>query len=322
MISGEGSLFTLVRTPDGDRDAWLAQRRKGIGGSDVAAIMGLSPWRGAYEVWAEKSGLIESPDISDKPSVMWGNILEPVVGEHYADNHPDREVRRVNAVCQSIERPWAQASLDYEVKDPDLGWGILEIKTAGFRSAGEWDDGVPLFYLTQVTHYMDVTGRPFADVAVLIGGQDYREYRIMRDEDDIKSVHEAVDGFWSKVENGEAPDIDGSAGEAEALFRRYPSSKGDMLSPNETPQEVTDFIYYKELADSAKKRLNTASDALKEYIGDNRGVACGNRVITWSRGTKSSFDEKSFRNDHPELYDKYIKTKAANFGLRVNERKS
>lgn len=320
-VKGEGSLFTLVRTPDGDREAWLEQRRKGVGGSDVAAIMGLSPYRGAYEVWAEKLGLIEAPDISDKPAVIWGNILEPVVGEHYAENHPDREVRRLNAVCQSIERPWAQASLDYEVKDPELGWGVLEIKTAGQRSEGKWDDGVPLFYQTQVAHYLSVTGRSFADVAVLIGGQDYREYRIMRDEDDVHAVESAVDEFWQRVQTGEEPPVDGSPGEADALFKRHQTSDGEVWDCGDMPREVADYIYYKETADAAKERLAKAGNALKRLIGDHKGIKCPDYIVTWPRGTKKTFDKKRFMADHPDLYEQYANVGPSNSGIRIKERK-
>lgn len=320
-VKGEGTLFTLVRTPDGDREAWLDQRRKGVGGSDVAAIMGLSPYRGAYEVWAEKSGLIEAPDISDKPAVVWGNILEPVVGEHYAENHPDREVRRLNAVCQSIKRPWAQASLDYEVKDPELGWGVLEIKTAGQSSEDKWDEGVPLFYQTQVAHYLSVTGRTFADVAVLIGGQDYREYRLMRDEDDVQAVERAVDEFWQLVQTGEEPPIDGSPGEAEALFKRHQSDDGEVWECGDMPREVADYIYYKETADAAKERLEKAGNALKQLIGDRKGVMCPDYVVTWPRGTRKTFDSKRFKEDHPDLYEQYMAERPSNSGIRIKERK-
>lgn len=320
-VKGEGTLFTLVRTPDGDREAWLDQRRKGVGGSDVASIMGLSPYRGAYEVWAEKSGLIEAPDISDKPAVVWGNILEPIVGEHYAENHPDREVRRLNAVCQSIDRPWAQASLDYEVKDPELGWGVLEIKTAGQRSEGKWDDGVPLFYQTQVAHYLSVTGRAFADVAVLIGGQDYREYRIMRDEDDIRAVESAVDEFWRRVQTGEEPPVDGSPGEAEALFKRHQTSDGEVWDCGDMPREVADYIYYKETADAAKGRLEKAGNALKRLIGDRKGIKCPDYIVTWPRGTRKTFDKKRFMTEHPDLYEQYVNVGPPNSGIRITERK-
>lgn len=320
-VKGEGTLFTLVRTPDVDREAWLDQRRKGVGGSDVAAIMGLSPYRGAYDVWAEKSGLIEAPDISDKPAVMWGNILEPVIGGHYAGLHPDREVRRVNAVCRSVNRPWAQASLDYEVKDPEMGWGVLEIKTAGQRSEGKWDDGVPLFYQTQVAHYLSVTGRPFADVAVLIGGQDYREYRIMRDEDDIRAVESAVDEFWQRVQAGDEPPVDGSPGEAEALFKRHQTDDGEMLEVGDLPRELADYVYYKELMDRAKNNVDKAGNALKQLIGDSKGISCPDYIVTWPRGTRKTFDKKRFMAEQPDLYEQYVTVSPSNSGIRIRERK-
>ena len=120
MIDGENKYFTTIRCKD--NEAWLKQRARGIGGSDTAAILGTSKYRSAYTVYMEKIGKVKPADLSDKQAVQWGNILEPIVGEEYKRRHPKREVRRVNAVLRSVERPWAQASLDYEVKDEELGW--------------------------------------------------------------------------------------------------------------------------------------------------------------------------------------------------------
>ena len=313
--------YEEIRVPDGDREAWLEVRRHGIGGSDVAAMMGLSPYRTPYETWAEKSGLIESPDISDKPSVMWGNILEPVIGDHYKSLHPDRTVKRLNAVCRSKERPWAQASLDYEVKDPDLGWGILEIKTAGARRADQWDEGVPLYYLTQVTHYMSVTGRPFADVAVLIGGNDYREYRVMRDEDDIRAVDEAVDAFWKRVENGDAPDVGGSVTESQALFRQFGTGTDHIEDYGADPDELTLYLIAKQQRDAAEELLKLRSNKLKQLIGEEKGFECDSGRVTWSRGVRTSFDSKRLKEELPDIYERYATQRPADYGIRFSKRK-
>lgn len=318
-ISGEGRDFALVRCPDSE--SWLEQRRRGVGGSDVAAIMGLSPYATAYSVWCEKTGLAEPEDISEKPAVAWGNILEPVVGEHYASLHPDRRVRRVNAVCQSIARPWAQASLDYEVEDTELGWGVLEIKTAGLRRAQDWDEGVPLYYVTQTTQYLSVTGRPFADVAVLIGGQDYREFRIMRDEDDVKAVNDAVDSFWQhNVLGNVAPEITGAACDSGALLASTPQESDEC--PYEVACVETErFLEARMARDRAERRYKEAANILKAKIGENAGIETCEGRFTWQRGTSKRFNTQAFDRDFPGLRDKYMTTAARDGGIRFTPRK-
>lgn len=322
MIEGEGKFFELIRVTDGDRSAWLDVRRKGVGGSDVAAIMGLSKYRSPYEVWAEKSGLMEQDDISNKPQVMWGNILEPVVGEHYASEHPKRKVRRVNAVLRSLSRPWAQASLDYEVRDEERGWGVLEIKTAGLRVADDWDDGVPVYYQTQVMHYLSVTGREFADVAVLIGGNDYREFRIERDRDDIRAVEKAVDDFWRvNIEGGKEPDATGIGGEPRAILMNHKDHADDFTGASDMPVQIADFILATEEKKRAEDEYRRASDAVKLLIGNHKGFECDGGRVTWIRSTSKRFDSKQFKADNPEIYDEYMKPQVRDGGLRWSPRK-
>lgn len=318
MISGEGKVFTLVRC-DSDEE-WREERRKGIGGSDVAAIMGLSAYRTPYQVWLDKVQGI-SDDISEKPAVVWGNILEHIIGEYYASQHPDRSVRRVNGMMRSIARPWAQASLDYEVRDPDLGWGVLEVKTAGWRREDDWSDGVPIYYATQVAHYLSVSGRPFADVAVLIAGQDYREYRVMRDEEDVETVNRAVDEFWhGNVESGVAPDVD--APDNRYVFEAHPEpGEGYVeVSEDKTADLLNRWVSAKADLDYAKERVEELSAKLKGVIGDNRGLEVSTGRLTWNRFERSSFDTKRFRAEHPELVKAYTTKRLSDGGLRWKKR--
>lgn len=288
MISGEGSKFTLIRCED---DAgWLEQRKRGVGGSDVAAIMGLSPWKSPLEVWLEKTGRAESPDLSDRESVAMGTELEGDVLEMYRRRHPDSRVQRVNAILVANERPWAQASLDGIVRDPELGWGVLEIKTGSKES--EWKDGVPIHYLTQVTHYLSVTGYPFADVAALIGdfGLHYHQYRVMRDEDDLQSVVESVDEFWSDCVEKDAmpPYVSELASEGKALHEFYKKSDGEM-APADTVRAdklarlVLDLTAKVNEATSQKL---SASNELKRLVGEHKGIITPDHVITWVRNEK------------------------------------
>ena len=288
MISGEGSRFTLIRCED--NDGWLEQRKKGIGGSDVAAIMGLSPWKSPLEVWMEKTGRMSAPDLSDKESVAMGTELEGDVLEMYRRRHPESRVQRVNAILTSADRPWAQASLDGITRDPELGWGVLEIKTGSKNS--EWAEGVPLHYLTQVTHYLSVTGYPFADVAALVGdfGLHYHEYRVMRDEEDLQSVVESVDEFWTDyVEKDSMPPyVSALPSEAKALYEIYKHSDGEMEPDDaERTEKLAALVLdlTSRISEASDQKL-AASNELKRLVGEHKGIITPDHVITWVRSEK------------------------------------
>ncbi len=312
--------YTKVRTEG--RDGWLEQRRRGVGGSDVAAIMGLSRYKGPYALWAEKSGLAEPDDLSGNQAVEWGNILEPVVAQHYKEAHPDRLVRDERSTLVAKTRPWAQANIDRWVRDGDGTWGVLEIKTVGLRRAADWDDGVPLYYLTQVTHYMSVTGSPFADVAVLVGGQEYREYRVVRDEDDVRAVDEAVDAFWERVRRGEPPDDDAMRGSTGALMGQFsrPSAE-ELVAGAEEERAVAAWLAAKAQAEEAKGRADALAAKVKRLIGDASGISCSRGRVRWARGEAKRLDAKRFKAEMPQTYAAYEVAGERDMGLRFTPRK-
>lgn len=327
MISGEGTKFKLIRCED--NDGWLEQRKHGIGGSDVAAIMGLSPWRTPAEVWLEKTGRAEPQDLSDRPHVQRGVDLEAFVGEQFKKRHGGMRVRRVNAVCQSIERPWAQASLDYECAelsgDISRDWGVLEIKTS--RNDADWADGIPVYYMTQVQHYLSVTGRSYAWVAVQFDSDwlwEYREYRIERDEEDIAAIDAAVDTFWHDyVEKDVMPVLVGTSGEAKGLTDLYahPSSESVTDTDAETLQLVSDYQDAADREKKAKADKQKVSTLLMAKVGDHKALYTDTAKVLWVRTDAKRFDEKRFAVDHPDLAAEYTTTYTRNGGLRVTDLK-
>jgi len=317
-IFGENDRFTLVRC-DGDAE-WLEERRKGIGGSDVAAVMGLSPWKTPAQLWMEKTGRVESDDIGEKPYVAFGNIMEPIVGKWFAKQHPEFRVRRVNAICQSIERPWAQASLDYEVYDGN-GWGVLEIKTA--RTASDWSDGVPDYYLTQVLHYLDVTGRDYAYVAVFFRDTcEFAEYHVDRDEDDVACIRAAVDDFWNDyVLEDVMPMVVGTSGEASDLASMWPSGSGFTPAGTEADELIAAYQDAARRERQAKAEKTEASTKLIELIGDAKGLSTDVARVTWVRGERETFDVRALKAKQPDVYARYASTTFRNGGIRVKELK-
>lgn len=318
--------YTEIRffgTPEEINKQWVEARKNGIGGSDVASIMGLNKYSSPLNVWLVKTGREESPDLSDNQAVEWGNRLEDVVADKFADEHPELQVRRRNATMVSIKRPWAFANIDRWVTDGKGNVGILEVKTVGMRRAADWDSGVPLYYLTQVMHYMSVTGYQYAWVAVLIGGQEFREYYIERDEQDIQAINDAVDTFWRDfVETDTAPALIGNDPEANALLSQHSDPSTEFIAMLDEDVSMLDELQeIKDQMDDLKHRKTLIENQIKDLIGDNKGIETETKRITWVRSTRSSFDKKAFDAAHPGITNDYMKTSVTNGGIRISVKK-
>ncbi|MBY0446540.1 MAG: YqaJ viral recombinase family protein, partial [Burkholderiales bacterium] len=187
MCKKYGRAIRLASAVNLPREEWLRIRGLGIGSSDAAAAIGLSPYKSPLSLWLEKTHRRPTDDLSEKEAVIWGTVLEPVLATIYAQR-TGLKVRKVNAVLQDPDFPFMLANLDREVLGHPDGTGVLEIKTASYFSAPQWEDGIPVAYQCQVLHQLAVTGHSWADVAVLIGGQDFRIYRIQRDDDKIADL--------------------------------------------------------------------------------------------------------------------------------------
>lgn len=318
--------YTEIRftgTPEEINKQWVEARKNGIGGSDVASIMGLNKYSSPLNVWLVKTGREESPDLSNNQAVEWGNRLEDVVADKFADEHPELQVRRRNATMVSIKRPWAFANIDRWVTDGKGNVGILEVKTVGMRRAADWDNGVPLYYLTQVMHYMSVTGYQYAWVAVLIGGQEFREYYIERDEADIKAINDAVDTFWRDfVETDTAPALIGNDPEANALLSQHSDPSTEFIAMLDEDVSMLDELQeIKDQMEDLKHRKTLIENQIKDLIGDNKGIETETKRITWVRSTRSSFDKKAFDAAHPGITQDYMKTSVTNGGIRISVKK-
>lgn len=311
-------------TQDEVNAQWIEARTKGIGGSDVASIMGLNKYSSPLNVWLVKTGREQAPDLSDKEAVEWGNRLEDAVADKFKQAHKDEyKVYRKNAMLISNKRPWAFANLDRRLRDREGNQGILEVKTCGSRRAGDWDNGIPLYYLTQVTHYLAVTDYAFAWVAVLIGGQEYREYYVERNEEDIGAVNEAVDTFWNDfVLTNTPPALIGNEAEASAILHQHENPSDEYLTLLDSDVSMIDELTsIKSQIDALKQKKTFIENQIKDLIGDARGIETETRRITWTRSARSSFDRKAFEQANPGVIQDYMKTSVTNGGLRISEKK-
>lgn len=201
------------------REEWLKHRSR-IGGSDAAAIVGLNPYKTNTELYLEKTGQKESPDISDKPYVLYGTKAEEHLRELFRLDFPQYQVQYFdNNMYLNSRYPFAHASLDGELTDEDGRRGILEIKTTNILQSMQkekWRDRIPDNYFIQVLHYLMVTEFDFvvlkAQLKSEFGGQIYlqtKHYFIERSEvaGDIEYLAEEERKFWKCVEVKRMPDL-------------------------------------------------------------------------------------------------------------------
>ena len=299
----------LASTTQLSREEWLQIRSTGIGSSDAAAAIGLSSYKCSLSLWLEKTGRQPPEDLSEKEAVVWGTVMEPVLAKMYAER-TGRKVRRVNAVLQHPEHPFMLANLDREVIT-ESGTGILEIKTAGFYSALQWEDGVPVAYQCQVLHQLAVTGHAWADVAVLIAGQEFRIYRIERDDDKIADLIQREAQFWSWVANDQQPDPDGSYDAQQALLSLFPTDNGQTLDFSESGpfnDLFAELLILRHRKEEIEEQESTLKHRIQAALGSATAAIFQQGKVTWRKAKDRLVpDLDRLSQEHPELLQQYAK---------------
>lgn len=184
--------------------SWYERRRVGIGGSDAAAIAGLSPWKTPIDVFCDKLGLTV-PDTVDTDQMRWGRLLEPVILADLTLKTGRKTTPRRFFTHPKI--PWLIGNVDATFQGAEEG---IEVKTTmtGEGWGTEGTDEVPIYYLTQCHHYMLVTGWPRWHVAVLIAGSRRKDYVVEKDQEAEEMLFEAEEYFWKYyVERKEPPPV-------------------------------------------------------------------------------------------------------------------
>ena len=245
---------------------WHAARAEGLGGSEIAAVLGLSPWASRFALWHRKSGLIEEQ--LETPAMSWGKRLEDPIAQKWADDHPEFRMRKTGT-WRSKAREWQIGNPDRLLAGSRVDSAILEVKTAHGMDAHEWGesgtDQIPVYYRCQGMWYLDVFGMTTCHFAVLIGGSDYREYTITFDMDEAWVMREAAEEFLASVRDGQRPDIDESNSTYQTVRQLHPDIDG-------TDKEIDAGVAAQYLAActaerSAKNWKRRASSELLDAMG-------------------------------------------------------
>lgn len=336
----------LIPTTGISHEQWLAERTKGIGGSDVAAALGLSPWTTPVELWQAKRGESEPQPTSE--AMHFGTELEPLVAKEFQER-TGLKVQRVGYTFVDGENDWMRANIDRAivmpeiqknvrpVKNPTEGGpfittdAILECKTANAFDAHLWGESqedeikagkivtehrIPLYYETQVQWYLRLTGTHICYVAVLIGGNSFRVYRVDRNDEVINSIVAKLQRFWTEnVIGGKAPapmDID----DIRHLYRREVGPMAEASA--DAAVAIGEYRNLKGQADQIKKQLEAVATQIAGFIGENEGLTIGGeKAATFKAQSKTLFDSKKLKAADPEVWAKYVTKTEPSRVLRV-----
>lgn len=287
-----------------DKLKWLKERQKGIGGSDVAGIFGLSKYSSPRKIYLEKTEEITEVK-EESESAYWGTVFEDIVAKEF-EKRTGKKVRKDNRHLVHKDYHFMVANIDRRVVRENA---ILECKTANQFLTSEWEgDNIPASYILQVQHYLAVTGCERCYIAYLIGGQKFNFKIIERDEELISTIIKREKEFWKMVEDRTIPDITGNEYDTEYINKKYPNSEDDVIQiPNsfismlESKKEIDNTI--KELQEQSK----TIENKIKEQMGTTERAVLPGYEIKWKSSTTNRLDSKKLKTELPDIYKKYCK---------------
>ncbi|MFW2037478.1 YqaJ viral recombinase family protein [Acinetobacter ursingii] len=305
-----------------NRDQFLAGRKKGIGGSDVAAILGFSPYKSPYQLWLDKTGRSERKE-SQNESAHFGNLLEDVVAKEFS-RRAGVKVQRVTQQLSLPDHPWALGNIDRAVINPEIAGNVrfkegalttdqlLECKTASEYMSKlfgeEGSDQIPDYYLTQCLWYLMITGCQVIHLAVLIGGNKFRMYRIERDEELIQSIFNQVKAFWFNHVIADVPPDPTCFDDVLHRWSNHVVGKqveADFEHIKLAEELIT--VQGRQKADKARedeiklKIVSTMQDA--EMM-----ISQGKSICTYKEQSSTRIDSTLLKKEEPDLFEKYSKT--------------
>lgn len=262
----------LVGTFEAGSPEWHAARANGVGGSEISAVMGISPFESYFSLWHRKQGLISPVEETDV--MRWGKRLEAPIVDEFADLHPEIVVLPA-ATYRGSGRPWQIVNPDRLLITPDGEMEVLEVKTS--RDAEGWGeegtDQIPIYYKAQVRWYMDALGINRARVIVLISGSDYREYTVDHDPDDAATMRAAAQQFMQALRDNVRPNIDGHTATYQTVKEVYEGLEEVDVQVDAALRDQ--YFAALDAAKTAEERKREAAGLVLDQIGTGKRAVVG-----------------------------------------------
>jgi putative phage-type endonuclease len=301
----------LVMPASAGRDAWLRARKGGLGSSDIAAAMGVTEYSTPLHIYYNKRG--ELPDNEDAgEAALWGTLHEDTVAREWARRNKSA-IRRVGLVAQT-DAPWRMCTLDRRVTVCPLRRDLaetccLEVKTRSAWVAGKWRKGVPDDVLAQVLWQARVTGYGHVHVALLIGGNDYRQFTVHAAEHGqlIGDITTIADRLWHEhIVEGQPP---AATGNPEALIDLYDElnpARGGVARLDRDMAAFDALDEYLEASADEKAAGGRKAAAKAVLVGALGGAEIGvlddEAAYTYAEASRSSVNTSLLAERWPDAY--------------------
>ena len=279
-------------------------RSTGLGGSDMAAVLGIVKKRSPLDLYLEKVGEVEPFAGNDATDL--GSEFEDKVAELYA-RRTGRRVRRDRREYRHPHHPWAMAHLDRRivgVRD------ILEIKCSSVDGWGdEGTDQVPEPILPQVHHYLGITGADSCDIAALLWGgygpPKLQVYTVPRDDEMVAILLEEGERFWREHVLARVPPDPKTSEQANRRWSHVVAGKS-VTATGEVLRAIDDLEGVKAQQKQLEGRRDELELFIKQFLQDGEAIVEAGQVhATWKAQTSRRFDVTRFKAEHAELAEEY-----------------
>jgi putative phage-type endonuclease len=322
--------LVLVNTENLPEAEWLAYRRRGIGGSDASAVLGISPFRTARDLYYDKLNIVTADDAGNWVALEVGHLLEPLVARIFA-HKTGLKVYRRPYMFQHPRYPWMLADLDYLVELPDSETAILEIKTTNYNAKDKWwyngEEIVPVYYEAQGRHYMAVMNVDQVYFCCLYGNNEDETIirRIDRDMDYESELISLESDFWHNHVLAQTPPPYTEDGDLilESLRRRLGPADKDAPAVQLDQLQAQPLYSFLELQEEKQRltaevnRVEKSMKRMKGLLVEKMGTSCtalyngseGSYAITYNPVRTVGIPKDKLERlklEHPDIYEEYV----------------
>jgi putative phage-type endonuclease len=306
LVQLKGCHLYSAASPEFDQEAWLDKRKAGLGGSEIATILGENKWSSKQQVFYSKIGVYDdSRPVEQSEPARWGNLLETTIATEWGNRY-EREWIHIPVILQSDENSWELANIDGFTlsEDRSVITGILEIKTTTEYNRSLWEDGpIPFNYICQATWYCGITGLKEIVLVCLVGGQRLYAHELPFDDELFAREQAAAKEFW----NENVLKCIEPVAEAKDVEKLKAAEPDELKPPIVFEDEVTEtlvesYCILREKIKALTKIKDELYAQIFSAIGDNMQGITATHTITRQISARQSCNFAKLDSLYPDAY--------------------